>query len=191
MERFRSAGTQVLGVSVDSIYSHANWGASMGGVSFPLLSDFEPKGGLANSLGLYLDGPGIGDRATVLIDREGIVRYANSAGPGGRRDIGELAAECEKVGGAPLPGPGSLPAGSKLYIKNACGPSRAANLAVQNLHQGNALTIGNVSEDAAAKAALVSAGGKDQTPCLVVDGKAQYEAEEIVSSLVGAIAPLP
>ena len=163
----------------------------MGGVSFPLLSDFEPKGGLAKALGLYLDGPGIGDRATVIIDREGIVRYANSAGPGGRRDIGELAAECEKVGGAQLADPGSISAGSKLYIKSACGPSRAAALAVDNLHQGNSLVTCNVSEDAAAKDALVAAGGQDQTPCLVVDGKAQYESADIVSSLVQAIAPLP
>ena len=40
LPRFRAAHTQVLGVSVDSVFCHANWAASMGGVSFPLLADF-------------------------------------------------------------------------------------------------------------------------------------------------------
>ena len=71
---FRAAGTQVLGVSIDSLYSHMQWARSLGGVSFPLLQDFEPKGALAKALGVYLDGPGITDRATVMIDKEGIVR---------------------------------------------------------------------------------------------------------------------
>ena len=35
------------GVSIDSVHSHANWGRELGGVSFPLLSDFEPKGAVA------------------------------------------------------------------------------------------------------------------------------------------------
>ena len=52
--RFRSAHTQVLGVSVDSIFCHANWAQSMGGISFPLLADFNPKGAMATSYGTYL-----------------------------------------------------------------------------------------------------------------------------------------
>ena len=72
LDRFRAAHTQVLGVSVDSVYSHAAWAASLGGVSFPLLADFHPKGALASELGLYLDGAGITDprhlSGLVLID---------------------------------------------------------------------------------------------------------------------------
>ena len=51
LPRFRAVHTQVLGVSIDSIYSHASWGSDLGGVSFPLLSDFEPKGAVARSYG--------------------------------------------------------------------------------------------------------------------------------------------
>ena len=87
LPRFRAAHTQVLGVSVDSVYSHANWAASMGGVSFPLLSDFQPRGALAQSLGCFLEGAGITDRATVLIDKDGVVRYAVSVGPGGKQHV--------------------------------------------------------------------------------------------------------
>lgn len=174
---------------MDTVYSHANWGSSLGGVSFPLLADFHPKGGYCKSLGLWIEDHGIGDRATVITDREGIVRYAHSDGPGGRRDIAQLAAECEKIGGDTLAGPGS--ASGTLYIKNACGPSRAAQLAVDNLHLGSSITVKNVTDDAAANSELTTVGGKDQTPCLIADGNATYEAADIVSGLVTQVAPLP
>ena len=83
LQRFQAAHTQVLGVSIDSVYSHANWGRDLGGVSFPLLSDFEAKGAVAQRFGVYLDGPGITDRATILIDSGGVVRHASSATPAG------------------------------------------------------------------------------------------------------------
>ncbi len=191
LDRFRSAGTQVLGVSVDSVYSHANWAKSMNGISYPLLSDFEPKGGLAQALGLYLEGPGITDRATVIVDRQGKVQYANSAGPGGKRDMAELAAECEKVeSGAGLAGPANLPSGSKLFVKNQCGASRAALLAVDNLHQRDHLNIINVSGNGEGMAELKSLGGKDQAPCLWMNGKAMYESGDIVQAMVNCVAPV-
>jgi len=127
LPRFRAAHTQVLGISVDSVYCHANWARSLGGISFPLLADFEPKGELGRKYGLYLDGPGIDDRATVIVDSSGIVRHASTVGPGGRRDIAELAALCEKVdvehGGGleDFPAPPGLQEGSILYLKSHCG----------------------------------------------------------------------
>ncbi|RMG10208.1 MAG: hypothetical protein D6731_17890 [Planctomycetota bacterium] len=193
LPRFRAAHTQVLGVSVDSVYSHANWARDLGGISFPLLSDFEPKGGMAKSYGLYLDGPGITDRATVVIDSEGVVRYAASVGPGGRRTIADLAAECEKVD-AQASGLPDLPTGSGidgvLYVKSKCGPSRSALLARDNLHL-DSIAVKNVSEDPAAHKELIEAAGKDQAPCLVSGGEAVLEAEQIVARLAAAAAPLP
>ena len=88
----------------------------MGGISFPLLADFEPKGGLAQQCGLYLESAGITDRATVIIRSDGVVSYVDSASPSGRRDIAALAAECAKIGGTPLAEAGSIPAGSTLYV---------------------------------------------------------------------------
>jgi len=67
LPRFRAAHTQVLGVSVDSVYSHANWAASMGGISFPLLSDFQPRGALAEALGVFLAGAGITVRNSIIL----------------------------------------------------------------------------------------------------------------------------
>ena len=44
IDRFNEADTQVLGVSIDSKHSHKKWAESLGGVSYPLLQDFHPKG---------------------------------------------------------------------------------------------------------------------------------------------------
>jgi len=193
LPRFRAAHTQVLGVSVDSVYCHAAWGASMGGISFPLLADFQPRGKLAGSLGLFLEAAGITDRATVIIDKDGIVRYAASVGPPGRRNIEDLAAECEKVDGAnpgqELPSGPGLPSGSVLYIRSNCGASRAAAIARDNLHLAD-VAVKNVSADSAARAELEKISGGAQAPCLVVDGAALLEADAIIARFVKAAGVL-
>ena len=189
LPRFREANTQVLGVSVDSAYSHANWGRDLGGISFPLLSDFEPKGGMAKSFGVYLDGPGITDRATLVIDSAGSVRHASSVGPGGQRNIEELATLCAEIDReartpvTPFPAPAAVPPDAVLYVKSRCGFSRAVLLARDNLHLGQKLPVRNVSEDAVAKADLVRVSGKEQAPCLVVGGSAKLESAEIIAWL--------
>jgi alkyl hydroperoxide reductase subunit AhpC len=97
LDQFEKANTQVLGVSVDSIYCHLNWGKSLGGVTFPLLADFHPKGAMAQNYGLYLSEKGITDRATVIVDKSGVVRYAVSVTPAGKREAKDLLAEAQKV----------------------------------------------------------------------------------------------
>jgi len=94
---FQACNTQVLGVSIDSRFSHDNWAKSLGGVSFPLLQDFHPKGDVAKKYGAYLEDKGITDRATVIIDKQGVVRYSVAVTPAGERNPKELLAECQKV----------------------------------------------------------------------------------------------
>lgn len=189
LPRFRDANTQVLGVSVDSVYSHANWARDLGGISFPLLSDFEPKGAMAKSLGVYLDGPGITDRATIVIDSAGVVRHASSVGPGGQRGIDDLAALCAQIDReartpvVPFSKPAGLASDAVLYVKSRCGFSRAVLLARDNLHLAAKLPVRNVTEDAAARSELVRVSGKEQAPCLVVGGAAKLESAEIIAVL--------
>jgi glutaredoxin-related protein len=194
LDRFRAAHTQVLGVSVDSIHSHANWARNLGGISFPLLSDFEPKGAVARAYGFYLDEPGITDRATVWIDAGGVVRHASSVGPGGVRDIGELAALAERLDSefegtleAFSQAPGV--AGAALYVRDACGFSRAVRVAIDNLHLGS-VEIRNVSQDPAALQALRDLSGAETAPCLVLDGEVVMESSAIVACLVKRASPV-
>jgi len=82
---------------VDSKFSHDNWANSLGGVSYPLLADFHPKGAMADSYGVYLADKGFIARSTVIIDKQGVVRYAALVEAGGRRHAADLLAECQKV----------------------------------------------------------------------------------------------
>ena len=95
IDRFNEADTQVLGVSIDSKHSHKNWAVSLGGVSYPLLQDFHPKGAMAISYGNYLENKGYIARSTVIVDKNGIVRYSVMAD--GERIISGLLAECKKI----------------------------------------------------------------------------------------------
>ena len=197
LPRFRTAHTQVLGVSVDSVYSHANWARDLGGISFPLLADFQPRGALASSFGAFLEDAGITDRATVIVDSDGIVRHASSVTPAGQRDPAELAALCEQIdrdaSGAtePFAAPAGLPGDAVLYVKSHCGFSRAALLARDNLHLRQKLPVKNVSESDAARDELVSIAGDDSSPCLVVSGEPTRESVDIIAFMVErAVGPL-
>jgi len=178
------------------MYCHANWAKDLGGISFPLLADFHPKGEVAASYGLYLDGAGITDRATVLIDAAGVVRHVSSVGPGGQRDIGELAAECERLDASysgpveDFADPPGLSGEGLLYVKSSCGFSRAALLARDNLHLGERVAVSNVSEDTAAREALVRVSGSEQAPCLVIGEEKIQESADIVARLLEATAPV-
>ena len=83
LDEFDAIDTQVLGMSVDSKFSHKGWAAGFSGIKFPLLADFHPKGEVAKAYGLWLDEAGISDRATILIDKNGKVLWSESVGPGG------------------------------------------------------------------------------------------------------------
>ena len=52
--------------------------AKANGLTFPVLADFHPKGKVAESFGLYLADKGISARATVVVDKQGIVRYVKA-----------------------------------------------------------------------------------------------------------------
>ena len=52
---------------------------------------------MAKKYGVFLEDKGITDRATVIIDKQGIVRYANSVTPAGQRNPKEMLAEAQKL----------------------------------------------------------------------------------------------
>jgi peroxiredoxin len=76
---------QVLTVSVDSIYSHKVW-ADREGYDFPLLADFWPHGAVAQAYGVFNNERGFANRGTFVIDKAGVVRFAEMNMPGEARD---------------------------------------------------------------------------------------------------------
>ena len=75
LERFRGYDAQVLGISVDSGPCNTAWAKSLGGLSYDLLSDFEPKGEVARAFGAYRAADGISERALFIVDKEGRIAY--------------------------------------------------------------------------------------------------------------------
>ena len=65
---------QVLGISVDHVPCLQAWAESLGGITYPLLSDFWPHGETAKKYGV-LRKEGYTERAIFIIDRKGIIRY--------------------------------------------------------------------------------------------------------------------
>jgi peroxiredoxin len=75
-------GLELLGISVDSAYSHKAFQEKIG-IDTTLLADFEPKGEVAKAYGSYIDGAGIANRTLVLVDENGVVAWAyESPSPG-------------------------------------------------------------------------------------------------------------
>lgn len=74
MDRFEGLNAQVLGISVDHIPCLEAWAESLGGITYPLISDFWPHGMVARQYGVLRD-DGSSERAIFIIDREGIIRF--------------------------------------------------------------------------------------------------------------------
>jgi glutaredoxin len=68
--------TQVLGLSVDSTDCLKAWADSLGGIDYPLLSDFFPHGRVAQMYGVFRN-EGYSERALFVIDKQRMIRYVD------------------------------------------------------------------------------------------------------------------
>ena len=93
---FEGVNAQVLGISVDSVWSHKAFAEKMG-IHYPLLADFQPKGAVSSQFGLYLADKGITNRATVIVDKQGVVRYVQVYEILSQRNNDDLVAELKKL----------------------------------------------------------------------------------------------
>ncbi len=75
IDGFRSDEVETLAVSVDSSAATAAFAAKEG-YDFPLLSDFWPHGAVADQYGVFDAATGLALRGTFLVDKDGIVRFA-------------------------------------------------------------------------------------------------------------------
>jgi peroxiredoxin 2/4 len=78
LDEFKERNCEVIGVSVDSIYTHLAWKSTppkaggLGKIRFPLVADL--KKDIARAYGVLYD-EAVALRGLFLIDREGIVRH--------------------------------------------------------------------------------------------------------------------
>jgi alkyl hydroperoxide reductase subunit AhpC len=89
--------SQVLAISCDAIFSKQAWGKALGGISFPLVSDYWPHGAVAQQYGIFNQQSGRPDRALFIVDMQGIIRWVKVYASGVTPDNGELLAELRKL----------------------------------------------------------------------------------------------
>lgn len=96
IDRFEELNTQVLGISVDSVPCHLAWAKSLGGLTYPLFSDFYPHGDVARRYGV-LNGKGFSERAVFVVDKNGVIRFIQRVHPAQLPDNEELLKALEEL----------------------------------------------------------------------------------------------
>ncbi|XWS59407.1 hypothetical protein CRYUN_Cryun08bG0119200 [Craigia yunnanensis] len=79
-EEFEKLNTEILGVSVDSVFSHLAWvqtdrkSGGLGDLKYPLISDVTKS--ISKSYGVLIPDQGIALRGLFIIDKEGIIQHS-------------------------------------------------------------------------------------------------------------------
>lgn len=191
--------TQVLGISVDSSDCLYAWAESLGGITYPLLSDFFPHGRVAQLYGV-LRPEGYSERAIFVIDKRGVIRYVDVHEIDDQPDNEVLFAELYKLEpelaekdrqflkrqqqteAAAIPEP--PPAAVVMYCTPWCPACRRAR-AYLNEKKIPFVEI-DISRDRTAAAQVRQwANGNETTPTFLINGKVivNFRIEELEAAL--------
>jgi glutaredoxin len=191
LARFEGVQTQVLGLSVDSTDCLRAWAESLGGITYPLLSDFYPHGQVAERYGV-LRSVGSSERAIFVIDKSGVVRYVDVHDVGKQPDnevlfsvLAEIepeltaayqAAEAKQVAAAQ---PAAKPQGDLImYCTPWCSTCRQARAYLAQ--NGIAYTEVDISKDRAAAARVRGwANGNETTPTFDLNGTIIVDFDQV------------
>ena len=100
LEKISGYDAQVVGISVDSAFSHIAWQKSLGGLEYPLAADFFPHGEVARQYGIFRTEPpiaGISERAIFIVNKEGRIVFSKVYELSRVPDPEELFVELEKL----------------------------------------------------------------------------------------------
>lgn len=86
-----------MGVSCDSVYALKDWAEDLGGLGYPLCSDFWPHGATTRAYGAFNEEIGRPERSIFIVDREGVVRYIDVHTLREVPDPAEIEAELAKI----------------------------------------------------------------------------------------------
>ena len=93
---FQKNGIELIGISVDSKATLRAF-AEKEGYDFTLLADFWPHGEVAKEYGVFLEHKGFANRATFLIDIDGVIRASFITAPGEARSLAEYEAAVDEL----------------------------------------------------------------------------------------------
>ena len=95
-ELFEENDAVLLGISVDNIPTLYSWTNQMGHLWFEVLSDFWPHGAVASRYGI-LRSNGTAERAIIIIDKKGIIRYIDVHDINERPPLESIVLQLEKL----------------------------------------------------------------------------------------------
>jgi mycoredoxin-dependent peroxiredoxin len=75
LDEFLTFDSELLALSCDPTYSLRAF-ADQDGLNFPLLSDYWPHGAVASAYGVFNEAKGSPERASFLVDTEGVIRWS-------------------------------------------------------------------------------------------------------------------
>jgi peroxiredoxin len=96
MPEFKKFNAEVMGISVDGIWSHLAF-AKERKLNFPLLADFEPKGEVSRAYGAFEPAVGESARALFVIDARGVIRWSLLSPDGVNPGADGILAALEKL----------------------------------------------------------------------------------------------
>jgi mycoredoxin-dependent peroxiredoxin len=96
MRAFETLDAEVLGVSVDSVWSHKAYAEKMG-IKYSLLADFHPRGAMSEKYGVYLADKGITGRAIAIVNKAGKMAWFKNYDIPVVPDLKEVAAALSQV----------------------------------------------------------------------------------------------
>src|SRR5215813_9389901 len=96
MKSFETLDAEVLGVSVDSVWSHKAYAEKMG-IKYSLLADFQPRGAMAEKYGVFLADKGITGRAIVIVNKDGKIAWIKNYDIPVVPDVAEVATALQQV----------------------------------------------------------------------------------------------
>src|SRR6202162_4022059 len=96
MKAFETLDAEVLGVSVDSVWSHKAFAEKMG-IKYSLLADFQPRGAMSEKYGVFLADKGITGRSIIIIGKDGKVAWVKNYEISVLPDLKEVAAALQQV----------------------------------------------------------------------------------------------
>ncbi len=88
---------EILQISADPAPSLKGWAEKLGGVPFPLLSDYWPHGAAGKAYGIFNEERGMDKRAAYVLDDKGIIRYMKVYEPGKIPECNELLEQVRKL----------------------------------------------------------------------------------------------
>ena len=96
MKSFETLDAEVLGVSVDSVWSHKAYADKMN-IKYSLLADFHPRGAMSEKYGVYLADKGITGRAIAIVTKDGKIAWFKNYDIPVVPDVKEVASALQSV----------------------------------------------------------------------------------------------